>query len=279
MEQIRAYQIYLDPQGHGGEYRYKNAPGEVQRPHLIDRGGSLQVLADLSEVVHGRLTPDGEPATIIVTDFEFVPSKTSRRFKTASITLRFESADSSVNDVEVSDIAPRGHYSLNRTTKHVELTRTTNASIQGGTVVSANAGFGWELKEAQDIEDQTSLSGTIRLEGRDFGGKNTARWTMSENRAQNSGIPTFLRTVTRLRRRQRKPGPIVCFNAVIEIKCSVDFASAVEENRDRLFGRIHEDDPVIFDPLQRPTTTEFDGQRLASYDLKAYSAIIETIWC
>ncbi|KAI9698835.1 MAG: hypothetical protein M1820_007342 [Bogoriella megaspora] len=271
-----SFQIFLDAEGDGGEYRYSNRPGEVQRPHIIDRGDCLVVQAELSEVVHGTLTPNGERATILVTDFIFLPSKSSRRFKTASISMRFESLDDTAGDIEVTDIAPRGHFSLHRTTKQVELTRSSNASLQGGTIVTGCAGIGWEKKEKEDRVDHTTLSGTIRLEGRNFGGKNSARWSMSENKAQFSGIPTWLRTVTRLRRVEKQSDAKTRFSAMAEVKCSVDFASSMEESRDRLLGRIPEDDPVIFDPGEKPTTSVFDVENLGSVDLDAHSSVIET---
>ncbi|KAF2269527.1 hypothetical protein CC78DRAFT_612482 [Lojkania enalia] len=273
---LPTFQVVLDPEGEGGFLRYQNAPGEVQRRHLVDRGNSLVVQGELVEVVHGKLSPSGDDGSILVTDFHFLPSKNSRRFKYAAVTMRFESDDPSVADVEVLDIAPKGHQSLLPTTKTVELTRSANANISSGTIVNAEAGLGWELKESTEKQHQTTLSGTIRLEGRPYGGKNTARWTMSENKSQKAGIPTLLRTVTLLRRKQKKEGQVARFQAEVDIKCSVDFASSLEEGMDGLFGRIPKDDAVIFDPNQPPTTVKFSTEELAKQNLSEHCAVVTT---
>lgn len=275
MSASQGFHIYLHPEGDNGSYRYRNGPGEVQRPHLVDRGDCLVVLGDLLEVVHGSLSQGGDPATILIVEFQFVPSKNSRRFKGASITMRFESEDPSNCDLEIVDIAPRGRFAIKPTTKQIEITRSANASLQGGAAgLEAVVGFGCELKESQEKTDQTTVTGTIRLEGLNYGGKNTARWTLSENRAQKDGIPTFLRNVVLLKRREKNQIKNIRFQAVIEIKCSVDLLTSVEEGIDKLRGHVPVDDPVIFDPQERPTTDKFEQQNLRDIDLKGLNVII-----
>ncbi|KAF2798983.1 hypothetical protein K505DRAFT_232070 [Melanomma pulvis-pyrius CBS 109.77] len=273
---LPSFQVVLNPEGDGGHFRYENAPGEIQRPHLVDRGNSLVIQGELVEVVHGTLSPNGDHGTIIVTDFLFLPSKNSRRFKYAAITLRFESEDPSASEVEVIDISPKGHQSMLPTNKTVELTRSANASVTGGTVVSAGAGLAWEPKESQDKTFETVLAGTIRLEGRAFGGKNTARWTTSENPEAESGIPTLLRTVTLLKRKEKREGGNMRFKAAVEIRCKVDFVSSLGEGRNSLLGRIPKDDPVIFDPKEPPTTTVFGTEELRAQNLAQHSAVVST---
>lgn len=273
---LPTFQVILDPEGEGGSLRYQNAPGEVQRRHLVDRGNSLVVQGELVDVVHGRLSPLGDDGTIIITDFHFIPSKNSRRFKNAAVTLRFKSDDPAAADVEVLDSAPKGHHSLLATTETVELTKSANANIAAGTVVTAGAGLGWELKHSTEKKHQTTLSGSIRLEGRPYGGKNTVRWTISENPSQKTGIPTMLRTAVLLRRKQKQDGDAVKFLAEVDIRCSVDFVSSLEEGVDSLVGRIPRDDPVIFDPTQPPTTTTFDIEELAKQNLTTHCAVLTT---
>ncbi|KAF2729241.1 hypothetical protein EJ04DRAFT_568800 [Polyplosphaeria fusca] len=226
---MATFDVVLDPEGDGGFFRYQNGPGEVQRRHLVDRGNSLVVQGELAEVVHGKLSPDSDDeATLVVTDFHFVPSKASRRFKSAAITLRFEAEASADSAVEVVEISPK------------------ESKSPGG------------------------LSGTIRLEGRPYGPKNTARWIVSEK--DEFGIPRRIRTVTLLRRKARKEGGNARFLAEVEIKTKVDFASTAEAAFDSLLGRTPKDEPVIFDPEHPSTTTRFGTESLDNVDLSELSA-------
>lgn len=72
MDADRQFLIYLEPEGEGGgDLRVTNRHGtEVQRKHIVDQSGALPVKADLTEVIHGQLGPDGELATLIVFDFK-----------------------------------------------------------------------------------------------------------------------------------------------------------------------------------------------------------------
>jgi len=71
MSEKELFEIYLEPAGEeGGELRVTNRHGnEVQRQHIVDRTNALTVQADLVEVVHGKLSPDEGPATLVVLDF------------------------------------------------------------------------------------------------------------------------------------------------------------------------------------------------------------------
>lgn len=277
MAETSSFKIYLDPEADGGNFRYQNAPGEVQRQHLVDRGDTLMVLADLVDVIHGRLSPQGDHATLVITDFQFIPSKNSRRFTSATITFLFESSNPASCEIEVIDIAPQGHHSMLPTTTQVELTRSANLSGQGGaTGASIAAGLGWELKESKQEKDETTLTGSIRLQGREFGGKNTARWTLSENRSQKSGIPTLLRTAILLKRQDKGGGPNERFRAGVDIKSNVDLVSSIGESIDKVLGRLPRDDPVIFDPLREPSSLSFDPDNLRAHELNKLFKVLTT---
>lgn len=71
MSDTSLFEIDLVPIGEeGGELRVKNRDGyEVQRQHIVDRSTSMIVQADLVDVVHGKLSDDGDPATLVVLDF------------------------------------------------------------------------------------------------------------------------------------------------------------------------------------------------------------------
>jgi hypothetical protein len=162
------------------------------------------------------------------------------------------------------------------TSRHVELKRSAQASAQGGGgPASVSAGFAWETTVSQDKQDQTTLHGIVRYEGRPGGGKNAARWTMMENGSQQSGIPAFLRSLILLKREDSKK-----FTATVTIDTTVDFKSSLT----RLFGKKEKDDPVIFDPdpkaQPRKSTWAKDNliavDNLQSTNLDKFSVILNT---
>jgi hypothetical protein len=91
----------------------QNKPGEVQRRLLFDRSTSTSVVAQgkLVDVLHGYLSPGGDPATLITIDFRFLSPKS--RIRSATIKLRFADSNSQRNvDPEVLGIAPKGQVSV-----------------------------------------------------------------------------------------------------------------------------------------------------------------------
>lgn len=70
-----SFSIFLQPvdDDGGGQLRVSNLPigdpGRVERAYMHERTDVMPVQGDLTEVVHGRLSESGEPATLIVMDF------------------------------------------------------------------------------------------------------------------------------------------------------------------------------------------------------------------
>jgi hypothetical protein len=225
----------------------------------------------LVEVLHGTLVPDGAPATLAIIEFWFIATKRSRRFLSATIDMQFADAEKRVGfDPEVLEIAPRGHFTLHPTKKQVELTRSAQTGIQGGGgPATANLGFACDLKESTEKQDQTTVSGVIRLEGRSWGRKNAVRWVLMENATQKTGIPTHLRAPILLK---REDGGL--FNANVKIEVEADMKASLESKVQRLFGKVEKDDPVDFDPSAPPTSNACDLTDLANCGLKELSAIV-----
>jgi hypothetical protein len=253
---------------------------EVQRSYITDRRSALQVQATLVTAIHGKLSPGGAPASLIVTDFSFVPQK-PRRFKSVLINYTFESRDPNSDGPEVFAIAPSGYSSIRPTQDIVKLKRSGKLESlklvnpvetfapEKDAVVSASGSL-WEASESS--AEQTILSGTIRLERRDFGSMNTARWVLMENDAKKSGISTFLRTAILLKRDPKKPDET--FQATIEIQADVDFASRLRGIFDRVLGT-GRDDPVIFNPNEVSNTVfVIDKDNLGSIKLGDVSAAV-----
>jgi hypothetical protein len=140
-----AFAIEVNPDGDGGAYRIRNMDGEINRPTIVERGDSLFIQAELVAAVHGKLDKtSGAPASLIITDFWFLPGKKSRRFTWAKIT--YDCSGPNPKDVAsgptVKSIAPRGHFSLHPTLKHVEAGRAAKILAQ---VAAGPVSPGWKF--------------------------------------------------------------------------------------------------------------------------------------
>jgi hypothetical protein len=125
--------------------------------------------------------------------------------------------------------------------------------------VSASGSL-WEVSESSE---QTLLAGTIRLKRRDSGGKNTAKWLLTED-AQKSEIPTFLRTATLLKRDPKEPDET--FQAIVEIKADIVFTFRLRSAIDRVCGtgddrptRQKLGHPNFFSITRQPRSSELDS--------------------
>lgn len=253
-------------------FRLRNTPGgEEQRPHIIQYGSDLAVHADLFSVQHGTFTPGGEAATLAVIDFRFVGSEShARRFRKAMIDVQFAPWNQPVggeHDPEVLGIAPFGFFAWNPSTQEEESTISLTASASAGGLGALGIDAGWETTKKKKKEDRTTLFGSMRIEGdRNYGGQNTARWTVSENGIERHGIPSLLRAAILV-----KPKSEGKFRAFVEIKTDVDILYGAKKRIDKFFGK-HIVDPVYFDTEANrkpfgPTLTGVQMTNLSICDL------------
>jgi hypothetical protein len=281
MSESSSFEIILASEGEGGNFRVKDY--EDQRPNPVDRmtGKFLSIKAELMQVVHGTMTtPDGDPASLIIIDFQFLNTKSSRRFESVEVIMRFSGAKSERSDPddselspdpEVVNIEPRRKLTLLPTTKKVDLKRSAHATVQGGASgANVDVGYAWDRSESFETENSITVTGLIRQEGRDDGRDNTVRWAMMENPDNPKGVPSLLRTATLLRRGKSKKGHSGRFQATVEIEASVDFVSTAANIIDRVRGKIPVDGPVLFDPRiipKYPLVWPVDKDRLGEVNL------------
>lgn len=240
-------------------FRTKNAPGDQARSVLIDRGNSLILRATLVSVTHGDLTADGDAATLLIFEFNFTSMKSSRRFTSGSVTLRFEDASGNVkNRPVVERIAPVGTFAINKRTSTQNIHQAINAGIKGGAAdsISGELGYIWETSEAKETEHATRLIGSKRLLA-DFGKNDTVIWGLEEDPKSRQGIPSFLRAAVLLRRRDNVP-----FRFTNAVETEVDFGGKFR----RLFG-LEKPDPV--DPVELDQETDLGDLGIASLDPNA----------
>jgi len=257
----------------GSAFHLKNAPGEMQRQRILDRGSDLIVQGDLVTVIHGKYTAEGPPATLIIAEFRFLSADNSRDFRQATITFKFSHPQSKdLRCPEVVAIAPVGdtfllpnylkicahhmcwrtqfdRFSMNPTNLTEEVKHTANLSTEAKATVGVgvSGGVGWELTRTIDKKDCGTLIGAIRAERRSGGPaiRNTARWALAENRSQHDGLPSYLRTAILLKRKDNEK-----FQANINVQADVNVAYAIENSLRNFLGQTV--DPVYFDPYLNP---------------------------
>jgi len=262
----------------GAIYRVQNASGEFQRQHIIDRDADFMVQCNLVNVIHGIFSPGGDEATVIVIEFRFHSTKNGRQFREANIEILFKGAIDNMadgdSDPEVVEILPKGKWVLDPTYEARKLER------DGGMGGRARGGIGElevHVSRRETIssvkESRASVTGAIRIEGRNFGATNLAKWTMLENSsdANTDGIPTVLRAAILLK---RKCGGY--FKATVKIKTKVDARNSVYNKLEDLLGMTPKDDPVLFNPSLPPeedVPADMDIGNLSSYDLERLSKV------
>jgi hypothetical protein len=263
---LPSFDIGLFPGGdEGSSFRTQNDPSApLQRDTYIQRKGAVDIRCSCLDVIHGLFTAEGEIfATLIILEFRFDPRKRARRIASADISLEFGGMKPGENGPEVYAITPVGTMSLVPTTQHEELKRT--GSLQLGAAapvgVTATGSVGWEKSVSRDKSDQTTVTGSIDLVGRNYGKKNCASWTLLENPTTKTGVPVSMRTAILLKRKDENP-----FQCVVKIKADVDFKSSLE----RVFGGKPKDDPVLFDPDLPPTNNlqNYEIENLGAFALE-----------
>jgi len=256
---IEPYEILLLEEGDPNSgFRTKNAPGDQARSVLIDHGDALILRATLASVTHGDFTTDGDAATLLIFEFNFTSMKSSRRFTSGKVTLRFEDASGNVkNRPVVERIAPAGTFAINKTMSTRDVHQAFNAGVQGGAAgITSELGYVWETSKVEEIEHATRLVGTKRLLA-DFGKDDTVIWGLEEDTKKKQGIPSFLRAAVLLRRRDDVP-----FRFTIAVETELDFGGRLR----RLLG-LEKPDPV--DPVELDKGTDLEELGLASLDPNA----------
>lgn len=273
------FQFVLKPEGNeGATFHTLNAPGQVERQNVYDYGSALNMQMNLVDVIHGTMSPEGLPATLVIADFQFISHEKSRRFRRAVIELRFRDLDpNDDNPPEVYDIAPQGSFSMNQTEKTQELKRAAKADVGAAFVANVTTGLEWSLTEKQTKYSSARLTGIMTMKDRNMEPRNVAKWSLEENEKDNKGIPSLLRAAILLRRRTNER---FLANVRLETKInwmthySLETRTGGGDVEDRTGGG--DIDPVTFDPSRTRTTpvpAYIDPTNLGSVNLNDLSAV------
>lgn len=129
-------------------------------------------------------------------------------------------------EISVVKIGPHGRWVKYPTTRN----QTSSWSLSPGVeVAGVNVNFGDVSHAAEQTKTfHTRVTGTIRMETRDEGGKDTAQWVLEENPSQKTGIARSFRAamVAKLdvSPDRKTPGPPQ-FQATVEAIATVPFWS------------------------------------------------------
>ena len=269
--------LEMDGEGQGGFYRVPmtNRDGEFNRKVMVNRGERSQVTARLLAVAHGKMKADGDDATLVIASFLFTPAN-EKRFANASISWTFTSDDPAI-EIEVDEIAPEGSWALNPVTLKLETTIAAKAGIAGtGGPVTVNTGAEFGRKSAKDVEYHTLVDGSMKVDERDYGGFDTARWSLKENVQHPRGICRVLQVGVLLKRiilsgRKPRPGSLPTFRGVIDITVETGTSklSHAKSSLSRAWKKTKKDDAILFRPDIDKVSRHFDIEKdnLGAMDL------------
>lgn len=245
--------------GDENSYRLRNSHGQNQRQHILQEGrpGDLTVYGGLYSVLHGTLTSDGEPACIIIMQFEFMGSQSrARRFRDAIVKVKFANADDPLGtqrDPEVQEIAPEGQFELAQITNQEASTKVSAGISAGLTQGSLDINFGVQRSLTTTRVGRVRGSGQKWMEAKRYGKKNMAVWKVNEDSIGKTGVPSLLR-IALLIVPQTEDG----FRAIVEIEAHADLRYSAAATLHRLMGTSIVD-PVYFNQCRENYGPPLEG--------------------
>ncbi|KAH0537654.1 hypothetical protein FGG08_005567 [Glutinoglossum americanum] len=274
-ESTSSFNIQFYPEQDGAAFHLKNEPGQLQRPHIIDdlcSGLLLQV--DLRDVVHGKLSENGSPGSLIIIHFRFHGADGNRRFRKVQAKIRFADEKKPLfEDPEVLAMWPDGDFTLSETELVIKDTKAAEVGAGGG-AAGVKLGFkgNWERQTEKKQSDRATLIGAKRIEERNFGKKNVVRLSLQENPSQKKGVISEVRTAVLLKRKDDTDR----FVAHVEAHAEADVLYAAERRLRKIWAKTLETDPIIFDARLPPTRSDMDNNNLESVDLESQCDILST---
>lgn len=253
---------------------------EEQNEVIIDDevgDGALSIKCDMTKVVHGTLTKDGAPATLIVLQFAFLPHGNNRRFKEVEITLWFSSG-------KVHSIAPSNQWTTLPSETQQERTHSISPSIEAalGPAKAATA-YTWERKETETIRGYAKVVGEIKAldQPRTLVKRrrnNGVFWGLYEDKRAQTGLPTLLQTAVLLEREATKEEPLgEKFSARIKIHGNVNRRAWLQDKwvdaGKWMMGRTRKGKDIVFNPRVSRGTVP-DQNSLAKEPLASYQRLI-----
>lgn len=252
-----------------GFHVFNVAPDQYHRSEVLQRSGAIDISCKLDKVIHGAMSADSDYyATLLVLRWSF-QAKNKRRISEANIELLFEPGPGG-EDVEVEKISFEGDsYSLMPITQQESITKGGEASVGVEQFASVGLTGKWEKTTSSEKTYAATLYGVKQVVN-NLPPYRVAKWTLSENEAQLTGIPATLKVAVLVSRQDREK-----FSCKIGFSCKTDWKSSTQS----FFKKIPKDDPIIFQPDPRDKGTRpnknvsYDNDELQSEDLENYCEV------
>ncbi|QMW36871.1 hypothetical protein G4B11_000107 [Aspergillus flavus] len=244
-EQTTSFGIHTEKAGEESGYHTRNDPkAPEQRRTITAYHGSVDVQGESLAIIHGELSPESELyATLLVFEFRFDGVKWKNRIPWVQISLEFRSSTLEAAGPVVHAISPQGTYSLCPVDQDEACQR--EGQIQAGAEqmgVSMGASYGWSKTTNRTTTNSTKIKGFKTCDV--YGNSTGVSWTLEENQATKTGVPTYLRTAVCLERQQESK-----FEANVKLEYVIDGKSWKE----RFFGATDPNDPILYNPKRAPT--------------------------
>jgi hypothetical protein len=238
-----------------------------QRESVIQRDGAVDVRCDLVGVLHGwygAKNDNGPFATLVVFRFRFDPQNHSRRVIRCKATIETMAWDANSTRPEVKSIAPGTKYELEPTVDPEDVEKGFSAKLEatGLPIVGGSIGGDFKKSGRRENPDSTTVSGSIGLApGLNSGKRNSAGWTLLENKTRSTGLPDSLRVAILLERADKKP-----FKLMVRMECKADFTTGIGW----FFGSFPLDDPVLFNPdlKAQGILQDYGAENMSSFNLQ-----------
>ncbi|KAL7928910.1 hypothetical protein V8C35DRAFT_316830 [Trichoderma chlorosporum] len=263
------FSIGLTYQGQTGDFHVRNRPGQRQRTAVsVFHGGSKKrpaftVSCNAKAIIHGEMSPSSEMhATLLVYEFKF-NSYRGARIKEADILFEFHALKGQAGGPSVRQVAPHGLHKMQETLQSESSKQGLELTV-GPNIPAVDVGL--TLSGESSVEKVTKHYTVVtgdNPQSDDWGNYFQARFFLSENKSQASGIPSKLRVCILLGREDDED-----FVCVPYLKVTPNFSTMVTS----LFSSREPDDPIIFRVTEPPfneldEAVDIDPDNLGSIDL------------
>jgi hypothetical protein len=247
----------------GSAFHIKNNPKDpYQRHEVIQRTGrGVDIRCNLIEVIHGAMSANSAYwATLIVLQFRFDPQKRARRISEATIELKFDVSKADNEIPEVDAVSFDGNYSFLPSKQSESIVKGADASVGASYGADFSIGAKWEKTVDRETTDATTISGG-KLVVNNTPPNRIAKWTLLENKTLETGVPASIQLAIRIKRRDQ-----AVFTCMPKLNCKADNWTTLKS----FFGRVPEDDPILFKPDRKPTDKlmAYDTEELGDIDLQ-----------
>lgn len=240
-----SFSLALTYQGQPGDYHVRQQPGKPARTAVSAfHGGSKRKPAftascNAKAMIHGNMgLPSKKPATLLVYEFKF-NSYRGARIKEADILFEFYPKEGQAGGPSVAQVRPRGLHKMEETEQTESEKRRLELKV-------GNSDAGLTLGEENSVEKATKHYTVVtgdKPQSDEWGNFYQARFSLSENKSQKSGIPSELTACILLEREDDQD-----FVCVPYIEATPNFTTVVTS----LFSSRAPDDPIPFSVKDDP---------------------------